>query len=158
MPKVAKPLSTGNQYRSAPYPVATATVIAPAPAPTMLTQGAPSPTHSRADRQSSGAWDSENDEKLMRARQQGLNWQPIASQYFPGKTANACRKRHERLMEKRNSSGSWDADKIQSMAKAYQEVREQMWTILADRVGMKWQNVESMVCIFLSAWADMSQG
>ena len=82
----------------------------------------------------------------MRARHQGLNWQPIASQYFPDKTANACRKRHERLMEKRNSADNWDGVKIEELAKGYVEVREQMWKLLADRIGEKWQNVEAKVC------------
>lgn len=82
----------------------------------------------------------------MRARQQGLNWQPIASQYFPDKTANACRKRHERLMEKRNSADNWDGVKIEALAKAYVDIREQMWKLLADRLGEKWQNVEAKVC------------
>lgn len=82
----------------------------------------------------------------MRARQQGLNWQPIALKYFPDKTANACRKRHERLMEKRNSADNWDGVKLDLLSKAYIELREQMWKILADRVGEKWQNVEAKVC------------
>ena len=82
----------------------------------------------------------------MSARQKGLNWQPIASQYFPDKTPNACRKRHERLMEKRNIADNWDGVKIETLAKAYVDVREQMWRLLADRIGEKWQNVEAKVC------------
>ena len=50
------------------------------------------------------SWSPEHDELLMQARRQGLHWQRIASMYFPNKTANACRKRHERLMEKRNKA------------------------------------------------------
>ena len=91
-------------------------------------------------------WPPENDELLMRARSQGLDWHVIAGQHFPDKTANACRKRHERLMEKRNSAGNWDGVKIETLAKAYVDVREQMWEILADRVGEPWQNVEAKVC------------
>ncbi len=59
---------------------------------------------SSTDRNASQSWPSKNDELLMRARQQGMNWQSIATKYFPDKTANACRKRHERLMEKRNNT------------------------------------------------------
>ena len=99
-----------------------------------------------SDRHASQSWPPENDELLIRARQQGLNWQPIASQYFPDKTANACRKRHERLMDKRNSAENWDGVKMETLAKAYVDVREQMWKLLADRVGEKWQNVEAKVC------------
>ena len=110
-------------------------------------------------------WSSGNDEILTRARQQGLNWSSIASTYFPDKTANACRKRHERLTEKRNSTDNWDGVKIDDLSKAYLDLREPMWRILADRVGEKWQNVEAKVrrptydyvqCIavnyFSSAW------
>lgn len=94
------------------------------------------------DRQGSAAWSPESDERLLQARQQGLNWQPIANQ-FPGKTANACRKRYERLIEKRNAADSWDGTKVGNLAKAYNEVREQMWSMLADRVGERWSVVES---------------
>lgn len=83
---------------------------------------------------------------LMRTRQQGLNWQQIASQYFPDKTANACRKRHERLMEKMNDVGHGNDVKIETLDKVYVDVREQMWKILADKVGEKWQTVEAKVC------------
>ena len=82
----------------------------------------------------------------MKVRQQGLNWQPIASNFFPDKSANACRKRHERLMEKRSQADDWDNAKMETLAKAYNDVREQMWRILADRIGgEKWQIVEAKV-------------
>ena len=74
-----------------------------------------------------------------------MNWQPIATKYFPDKTANACRKRHERLMEKRNNTENWEGVKMETLAKAYNDLREEMWKILADRVGEKWQIVEAKV-------------
>lgn len=94
---------------------------------------------------SAGSWTRESDELLMRARQQGLNWQPIACTYFPNKTANACRKRHERLMVQRNKDGSWEGVKMETLAKAYNDVRKHIWQILADRVGENWQTVEAKV-------------
>ena len=42
-------------------------------------------------------------------------------------------------MEKRNPA------EIEALAKAYVDVREQMWKLLADRVGEKWQDVEAKV-------------
>ena len=82
----------------------------------------------------------------MQARHQGLNWQPIATKYFPDKSANACRKRHERLMEKRSNADDWDGAKMEALARAYNDVREQMWRLLADRIGgEKWQIVEAKV-------------
>lgn len=81
----------------------------------------------------------------MRARQQGLDWQGIASQHFPNKTVNACRKRHERLMEKRNNAENWDGANMKLLAKAYLDLREQMWLVLADRIGGNWQNIEAEV-------------
>ena len=82
---------------------------------------------------------------LRQARAQGLNWGPIAAKYFPDKTANACRKRHERLMEKQNVNDSFGEARMETLAKEYLEVREQMWGVLADRLGEKWQLVESKV-------------
>ena len=87
-------------------------------------------------------WSSEDDELLMRARREGLNWQPLASKYFPDKTANACRKRHERLMESADNMNAIDIDKL---SKAYLDSREHMWKLLADRVGEDWQAVEAKV-------------
>ena len=108
-----------------------------------------SPPRIIPDQHYSASWSVENDERLMSARRQGLNWQPIASQYFPNKTANACRKRHERLMEKRNAASSWESIKSDALAKAYVELREQIWQMLAHRIGEKWQTVEAKVCIYV---------
>jgi hypothetical protein len=77
----------------------------------------------------------------MNARAQGLNWQPIQAQYFPNKTANACRKRHERLMDRRNSD--------ENMAKEYMGMRREIWTQLGNKTGEKWNVVEAKV--FLSS-------
>ncbi|KAL8763549.1 MAG: hypothetical protein Q9184_000675 [Pyrenodesmia sp. 2 TL-2023] len=94
-------------------------------------------------RHSSGVWTTHDDEQLKRARQQGLNWTAIAESHFPNKTPNACRKRHERLIEKINANGSWDTRKFEEVAKAYLDVREEMWKMVADRVNEKWTVVES---------------
>lgn len=82
----------------------------------------------------------------MNARREGQNWQPIANQYFSDRSGNACRKRHERLMEKRNSE-DWDGVKLEELAVAYNQVKKEMWTILADRLGEKWQIIEAKVTI-----------
>ena len=95
--------------------------------------------------QYSQTWSPEDDELLMRARQQGLDWQYIALKHFPDKTSNACRKRYERLMEKQNRADYWDRVKFETLAKAYVDVREEMWKILADRVDEKWYTVVEAV-------------
>ncbi|KAL9604768.1 MAG: hypothetical protein Q9219_000216 [cf. Caloplaca sp. 3 TL-2023] len=94
-------------------------------------------------RHATGIWTNHDDDQLKRARQQGLNWTAIAETYFPTKTPNACRKRHERLMEKIHANGSWNASKFEEVAKAYLEVREEMWKMVADRVNEKWSVVEN---------------
>ena len=109
-------------------------------------------TASGTDRHSSSSWTPsswtpENDELLLRARQQNLNWQSIAVKYFPDKTANACRKRHERLMEKRNQYDGWEAAKIDTVAEAYTDGRAQLCKPLADQVGLQWQTVEAKVSV-----------
>jgi hypothetical protein len=93
----------------------------------------------------SSSWSTKDDETLIQARAQGLNWNQISPKHFPQKSANACRKRHERLMERQNAE-QWDGVKLDVLAQAYMEVRRDMWSILAARVGEKWQLVEQKVC------------
>lgn len=81
----------------------------------------------------------------MEARQKGLNWAAIAAKHFPLKTPNACRKRHERLMDKRKSQDDWN---VEDLAQAYMDVREKMWQILATRLSENWQAVEGKVRFF----------
>ncbi|RDL31049.1 uncharacterized protein BP5553_09838 [Venustampulla echinocandica] len=92
-------------------------------------------------RASSGAWNPTDDQTLMAARAQGMNWAPIQQAYFPNKTPNACRKRHERLMERR-SADDWDGVKLENMAKTYMGMRREIWSGLAAQTGEKWNVVE----------------
>ncbi|KAF4983526.1 hypothetical protein FZEAL_1061 [Fusarium zealandicum] len=99
----------------------------------------PPPVQHRA---SSGAWTPQDDQQLLNARMQGLNWGQIQANYFPSKTPNACRKRHERLME-RKGADDWDNLKLQRLAKEYMAMRKEIWSGLAARTGEKWNVVEA---------------
>lgn len=132
MPKTAKPSNKSN--RALPYPTISTTD------PVMT-----SPTSPASGTRSACPWSTQEDATLKQARQKGMNWQPIADKYFPGKTANACRKRHERLVDKQKTTEDWDERKLQALAQQYVELREQMWRLLASRIGEKWQIVESKV-------------
>ncbi|KAI9831422.1 MAG: hypothetical protein M1838_005723 [Thelocarpon superellum] len=90
----------------------------------------------------STAWTPQEDQTLLHARAQGLNWAPIQAAHFPTKTPNACRKRHERLIEKRNVD-DWGGERFEDLARHYMEARRDMWSLLGARVGEKWQIVES---------------
>jgi hypothetical protein len=46
-------------------------------------------------------WTGDDDQILLKLCSMGKNWSQIQMEGFPRKTANACRKRHERLMERR---------------------------------------------------------
>jgi len=124
MPRVPRP---GPNQRTSPYPVSNLP---------------------RSPRPSTGAWSAEDDEILMNARAQQLSWAPLAQRYFPDKTGNACRKRHERLMEK-NREEKWEGGKIEMLAREYLGIRQEMWQMLANRVGEKWQTVEAKVSMLL---------
>ncbi|KAI1499003.1 hypothetical protein F5X99DRAFT_411474 [Biscogniauxia marginata] len=93
-------------------------------------------------RASSGAWTPQDDQNLLAARTQGLNWAQIQSSYFPSKTPNACRKRHERLLE-RKGADDWDNRKLERLAKEYMSMRKEIWQPLAARTGEKWNVVEA---------------
>ncbi|TPX15364.1 uncharacterized protein E0L32_004641 [Thyridium curvatum] len=92
-------------------------------------------------RASSGAWSPQDDATLLQARAQGQNWAQIQAAYFPFKTPNACRKRHERLMERRGAD-DWDARKMERLAREYMTMRKEIWGPLAQRTGEKWNVVE----------------
>jgi hypothetical protein len=114
---------------SAPGPVAVATV--------------PPPTSQRA---SSGAWTPQDDQALIDARASGLNWGQIQNKHFPGKTPNACRKRHERLMDRKNAD-QWGQRKLEILAREYMNRRKEIWAPLATATGEKWSVVEQKVCL-----------
>ncbi|KAI1324654.1 hypothetical protein F5Y16DRAFT_402220 [Xylariaceae sp. FL0255] len=106
-------------------------------APPVAAQPAPIPT-----RPSSGAWSQQDDQNLLAARTQGLNWTQIQQTYFPNKSPNACRKRHERLQE-RKGVDDWDARKLEKLAKEYMNMRKEIWQGLAAKTGEKWNTVEA---------------
>ncbi|PSK57788.1 Activator of stress proteins 1 [Elsinoe australis] len=101
--------------------------------------------HSRAGSRGSSAavsaWTAADDDVLASARAAGMNWQPIATRFFPTKSANACRKRHERLMERRYQE-EWEQDRLEELATAYFDCRKEMWAILGERLGERWGLVE----------------
>ncbi|KAF4120409.1 SANT protein [Geosmithia morbida] len=105
------------------------------------TNPAPTLTLPPSHRPSSGAWTLHDDQQLIEARTKGLNWNQIKNTYFPSKSANACRKRHERLSERRDSD-EWDNRKFQRLAKEYMAMRKEIWSGLAARTGEKWTAVE----------------
>jgi len=124
MPKEIRPAAAHRgSSASVPYPTATAS-----------TSGA----------RNAAIWSAADDEILLQARASGLNWQPISSKHFPSKTANACRKRHERLIERRHVE-DWDAQKLELLAHEYMACRKEMWEVLASRVGERWAVVEAKV-------------
>ncbi|KAJ3567090.1 hypothetical protein NPX13_g6892 [Xylaria arbuscula] len=135
--QTAMPMNT-NYYSAVPSsataPVPMAQTYDPYPVPT---QPPPMP-----HRPSSGAWSQQDDHNLLTARQQGLNWAQIQSTYFPTKSPNACRKRHERLLERRGAD-DWDARKLERLAKEYMSMRKEIWQGLAARTGDKWTVVEA---------------
>ncbi|KAL2174829.1 uncharacterized protein P884DRAFT_207707 [Thermothelomyces heterothallicus CBS 202.75] len=100
------------------------------------------PTQHRA---SSGAWNQEDDRTLLTLRAMGKNWNQIQREAFPGKTGNACRKRHERLMERRGQN-DFDNRKLERLCKEYMSMRKEIWQPLASRCGEKW-NVVEMQCM-----------
>ncbi|KAK0382712.1 hypothetical protein NLU13_9808 [Sarocladium strictum] len=98
------------------------------------------PSASFSRRASSGAWSRDDDRQLLEARAKGLNWSQVKGQ-FPNKSANACRKRHERLMEHKDAD-DWDNRKLEQLAREYMMMRKEIWGPLAARVGEKWNVVE----------------
>lgn len=91
-----------------------------------------------------GTWTAADDRTLILARSRGQNWADLQRAHFPTKTANACRKRYERLVERRGIQ-DYSARKMEMVANEYMNMRKEIWSGLAERVGMKWEIVEAMV-------------
>lgn len=117
------------------------------------TQSSLPTAQAQVNHRNAAIWSDADDQVLIAARASGLNWQPIATRHFPSKTANACRKRHERLMERRNHD-DWDSRRLDALAMQYMECRKEMWTILAARVGERWALIESKVCRIAFHYTD----
>ena len=94
-----------------------------------------------------GTWTAADDRTLLAARARGQHWADLQRRHFPAKTANACRKRYERLMERRGAY-DYDARRLERIAHEYMGIRKQMWSGLAARVGEKWNVVEEQVCFW----------
>ncbi|KAI9824486.1 MAG: hypothetical protein M1826_007349 [Phylliscum demangeonii] len=90
----------------------------------------------------SSAWSADDDRRLKSERARNRGWNLIQRNYFPHKTPNACRKRHERLMERENEE-DWDHEKFEQLAHHYVNLRKEIWSPLATRVGENWKTVES---------------
>lgn len=107
------------------------------------------PLHQRHQqhRSQSAPWTAQEDDRLLKSKRQGLQWDVIQKKYFPDKsTGNACRKRYERLENKRRAT-DWDEARLQKLAAAYIDMRQEIWGPLANKLGEKWDHVEKKVSI-----------
>jgi hypothetical protein len=125
MPKIKR---VSSNLRQSPFPIAHARQTGSAE---------PQPGH-----RNTVNWSSADDEVLVAARAAGLNWQSTAAKHFPNKTANACRKRHERLIERRTHE-DWTTKRLNSLAVEYLELRKEIWEPLAAKTGERWSVVEA---------------
>lgn len=91
-----------------------------------------------------GTWTAADDRTLLTARASGQHWADLQRTHFPNKTANACRKRYERLVERRGVY-DYDARRLERISKEYMAMRKEIWSGLAARVGEKWSVVEAQV-------------
>ena len=108
-------------------------------------------------RPSSGAWSIRDDKQLIMARSEGLNWSQIQEQFFPSKSSNACRKRHERLIDSKGR-GNDETMRVERIAAEYVQMREKLWRPLAEKTGEKWSYVEKTVrCLLFPAPASVAE-
>ena len=100
-----------------------------------------------------GTWTADDDKTLIQARTRGQNWADLQRTHFPSKTANACRKRYERLVERRGIH-DYSGRRLEVVSSEYMNMRKEIWSGLADRMGMKWEAVEALV----RAYRDLVSG
>lgn len=99
------------------------------------------------------SWSDVDDKKLWTARAQGQNWDDIQTAFFPEKTSNACRKRHERLRQLKDQQELLpNGARFDNLADAYADCREEMWTLLAKKLdpeakSSSWEVLERLVSL-----------
>lgn len=137
-PQATMPVSSYDQFVVTPLTIP--------PTATGATAGGPvgGAAVQAQHRASSGAWTMQDDHTLLAARAAGQNWGQIQSNYFQTKTGNACRKRHERLIE-RKGADDWDTRKLERLSREYMTMRKEIWQPLAQRCGERWNVVEQKV-------------
>ena len=142
IPSTAAPMQASMAAAYEPYAVAPLTLPPSTHMPAVASQ---LPAQHRT---ASTAWSSQDDAELLQLRASGKNWKDIHDYLMEhtgkDKSANACRKRHERLIASRNAD-DWDARKMQRIAKEYMSLRKEIWAPLAQRTGEKWNVVEQKV-------------
>jgi len=125
------------------------------------TIGKKSPSPGRGNNPRAKIWTDEEDTFLWKAKAGGWNWDKIAQDlcaaYPPcdnkyQKTANACRKRHERIKDKvLKAQLGPNKERWSEAVEAYKSQRQTMWQPLADLLGYKrWQDIEEAVRSVLS--------
>ena len=101
------------------------------------------------------AWSTTDDELLLTSKTSGKKWVEI-SPLFPGKTSNACRKRHARLVT--NAQLEWNAEREKDLAMEFVSAKVGFFKSLAGNLGLEWQQVEKKVGLsfFLSFFLSSS--
>jgi hypothetical protein len=117
--------------------------MVPLQTPSILT------AHSQEDLQpkpgQSAPWTPEEDNVLLNAKTRGLAWEEIHTRHFPGKSGNACRKRHERLLHRARKS-DWDDSLIQRCTEVYIRKSPSFWKEVAQEIGgVRGEDAERMV-------------
>ena len=105
IPSTAAPMQASMAAAYEPYAVAPLTLPPSTHMPAVASQ---LPAQHRT---ASTAWSSQDDAELLQLRASGKNWKDIHDYLMEhtgkDKSANACRKRHERLIASRNADGPW---------------------------------------------------
>lgn len=161
---IPRPSPADNVGPGPPHPLPPqAPLLAPAPPPDPLDNPDDAPPPASA--YNYGTWTAADDRTLLAARARGQHWGELQGAHFPTKTANACRKRHERLMERRGghdggAGTAGDARRFEKIASEYMAMRREIWGGLAGRVQERWEFVERevsfsfffLLLIFLGGW------
>ena len=92
----------------------------------------------------SGPWNNDEDTVLLDAKNRGKSWEEIHRTHFPGKSANACRKRHERVLAKMRNT-DWDDARVQKVTEAYNRHRQMIWAPLCKELNESLSDVEKVV-------------
>ncbi|KAL7276963.1 hypothetical protein RUND412_000057 [Rhizina undulata] len=100
------------------------------------------------------AWNSSDDERLLNLKASGKSWAEMMT-VFQGKSSNACRKRHARLVA--NKRLVWNEDMERELAAEFVNAKVGLWRALGSNLGLEWQQVEKK-CVEMGLQTLLEKG
>ncbi|KAG6024198.1 hypothetical protein E4U40_003437 [Claviceps sp. LM458 group G5] len=85
-------------------------------------------------------WSGDEETVLFAYKDAKKSWETI-SDHLPGRTANGCRKYHERQSK---TGPAWSQERKNELCKLYESLKRSIWSKIGERLTVRWEVAEDM--------------